>query len=298
MTGAAGVTGRAAVSALLASGHDVVGLVRSREAAQVVEGLGAAPCPGDLFDAEALVAGMRGCDVVANLATKVPVGRAALRPGSLREIDRLRYLGSRIVAESARRADVGRVVQQSLSFVYADHGDAWIDEDGLVDVSATTEPVIVAESRMAAFTAAGGVGVSLRLGLVVGQDPNSDWMLRRARMGRTFALGDPDSWVHIVHPDDVGSAVVHALRAPAGVFNVGAEPVTRRDFADTFAAAAERLEPARFLPRWVQRLGSDKLEILTRSHRVSSARFSAATGWSPAWPALDPSWLRDHDRAG
>ncbi len=173
VTGASGVVGRAAVVALLEAGHEVRGLVRSRKAARIVEALGATSVAAELYDPADLAAAMQGCDAVANLATKVPVGSAALRPGSLREIDRLRIHGSRIVATAAARAGVEVVVHQSLSFVYADAGEEWIDEDGLVDVSSATEPIVVAEDHMAAFGAQGGRAVSLRLGLVTGTDPNT-----------------------------------------------------------------------------------------------------------------------------
>ncbi len=297
VTGASGVVGRAAVVALLEAGHEVRGLVRSRKAARIVEALGATSVAAELYDPADLAAAMQGCDAVANLATKVPVGSAALRPGSLREIDRLRIHGSRIVATAAARAGVEVVVHQSLSFVYADAGEEWIDEDGLVDVSSATEPIVVAEDHMAAFGAQGGRAVSLRLGLVTGTDPNTQWQVRRAAAGRSFTLGRPGSWMHVVHPDDAGTAVTHALTAPSGVYNIGADPVRRGDYAAVVAAVAGG-PPPRSLPRWVERMGAEKLEILTRSHRVSSQRFADATGWSPGRPVLTTDWLVQPSRTG
>lgn len=290
VTGASGVVGRAAVVALQDAGHVVRGLVRSREAARTVESLGATPVSADLYDLADLATAMQGCDAVANLATKVPVGSAALRPGSLREIDRLRIRGSRVVVAAAARAGVEAVVHQSLSFVYADAGDDWIDEDGIVDVSRATEPVVVAEDHVAGFADHGGRAVSLRLGLVTGTDPNTQWQVRRAAAGRAFTLGRQRSWMHVVHPDDAGAAVAHALTAPSGIYNIGADPVRRSEYAAVIAAVAGGPAP-RSLPGWVERMGAEKLEILTRSHRVSSQKFADATGWSPSRPVLSPAWL-------
>ena len=292
VTGASGVVGRAAVRSLLDGGHTVTGVVRSEAARRVVAQLGAATCEVDLFDTEAMADAMRGSDAVANLATKVPVGAQALRPGSLDEIARLRIHGSRVVADAAAVAGVRRIVQQSLSFVYADAGDDWIDEDALVAVTRAAEPVLVAEDHMAAFTRAGGEAVSLRLGLITGDDANTRWLLRRARAGRRFTVGAASSWMHVLHPEDAGTAVPAALAAPPGVYNVGAEPVTRGDYSDVFAAVAGG-PAARRLPRWVVRMGSDKLEMLTRSQRISSQRFSDRTGWYPRHPKLTPEWLDD-----
>jgi nucleoside-diphosphate-sugar epimerase len=296
LTGASGVMGRASIDALHRAGHEVVGLTRTQAAADQVAAAGARPILGDIYDRSALAEGMRGCDAVANLATKVPVGKAALRPGSLKAIDRIRLYGSKIVAEAARRADIGRLVQQSLSFIYADQGDDWIDEYSSVDVTRATEPVVVAEDNVRAFDAAGGTSVSLRFGLITGDDPNTAWLFRRASAGRSIGLGDEQSWMHVVHPDDVGTAVVHALGAPGGVYNVGAEPVQRRDYVDTIAVAAGRTA-GHFLPPWVLRVGAEKLEILVRSQRVSSQRFSDRTGWHPIHTKLTPEWFDDLVRA-
>jgi nucleoside-diphosphate-sugar epimerase len=282
--------GRSSIDALHRAGHSVVGLARSPRSAAQIEALGAQSCLGDIYDLNALATGMRGCDAVANLATKVPVGSAALLPGSLRAIDRIRVQGSKVVAEAARRADVGRLVQQSLSFIYADQGDEWVDEHSPIDVTNASEPVVVAEDTVLGFAASGGTSVSLRFGLITGDDRNTAWLLKRAAAGKAIGLGAEGAWMHVVHPDDIGSAVVHALTAPGGVYNVGAEPVQRRDYVDMIAQAAGR-KHGHFMPPWVLRLGSEKLEILTRSQRVSSQRFSDRTGWHPQFPKLTPDWF-------
>jgi len=297
LTGASGVMGRSSIDALHRAGHDVVGLARTKETADDIAAAGATPVLGDIYDRAAMTAGMRGCDAVANLATKVPVGKGALRPGSLKAIDRIRLHGSRIVAEAAQQAGVERMVQQSLSFIYADLGDEWIDERSPVDVTRATEPVVVAEDNVKAFAASGGTAVSLRFGLITGDDPNTAWLFRRASAGRSIGLGNENSWMHVIHPDDIGTAVVHALGAPSGVYNVGAEPVHRRDYVDTIALAAGRHSGGHFLPPWILRVGAEKLEILIRSQRVSSQLFSDRTGWQPTHPQLTPEWFDDLVRA-
>lgn len=287
ITGANGVLGLSSIRALRADGHDVVAMVRSAAAGEVVGDLGAEPVPGSVHDADALLAAMQGCDAVANLATRIPIGAGALRPGSLKAVDRIRLYGSRTVAQAARASGVRRLVQQSLSFIYADAGDAWIDERSPVDVTRATEPLVVAEENAQAF---GGETVSLRFGLLTGDDRNTAWLMGRAARGRSIGLGSGDSWMHVVHTDDVGTAVAAALTVPPGTYNVGAEPVRRRDYADVIAAAAGRRE-AHFLPPWVLRAGGEKLEILVRSQRVTSRRFQEASGWTPSRPVLDSSWL-------
>ena len=282
--------GRSTIPALHDAGHAVVGLARSSKAAKVVAARGAEPVMADLFDASALAQAMQGCDAVINFATRVPIGFTMLLPGAWRTNDRIRSHGTGIVAKAAREAGVGRLVQQSLSFVYADHGDDWIDEHSAIELTRASEHVVVAEGEIDDFTRSGGVGVSLRFGQIAGPDGTTAWLLRRARAGRPIGIGARDSWAHVVHADDIGTAAVAALTAPAGAYNVGAEPVKRGDMADTFALVGGRKE-GRFFSRPMMWLGGQRLEMISRSQRVSSQRFCDRTGWHPQYPKLTPDWF-------
>ena len=87
------------------------------------------------------------------------------------------------------------------------------------------------------------------------------------------------------------AAVAAALSAPAGTFNVvDDEPLTKRAFAETLAAAAGKRAWLRGPGRAGLLLG-DRLTSLTRSVRVSNARFRAATGWAPRYPSAREGWL-------
>ena len=293
LTGANGVMGRATIPVLQNAGHEVVGLVRSPSAARVVHEAGATAVHGDILDRASVLAAMRGCDAVVNFATHVPVGARAMLPGSLNRINRLRIVGAGIVADSAIETGVQRMIQQSLSFIYVARGDEWIDETTPIDVTMVTEPLAVAEAHAQRVEDAGGVAVRLRYGLIAGDDPNSQYLVRRARKRRPIGLGDPRSWMHVIHPDDVGTSALAALDAPSGAYNVGAEPLKRQDYVDAIATAAGFSE-GRFFSKVVFHATGDKLEMLARSQRVTSQRFTDRTGWKPSHPVLTPEWFRAH----
>lgn len=290
LTGATGVMGQSAIQALHESGHTIVGLVRSAEGAERISQLGVEPHHGDLFDAEQLQTGMYGCDVVANLATSVPVGAAQIYPGAWRLNDRIRTEGARIVVTAARAAGVTRVIQQSLSYVYGDNGEDWIDESSPIDITKYVEPVVVAEAQAEVFGQKYGDGVSLRFGLITGTDRQSMFLLKRARAGKAIGMGSPVAWCHVIHPDDVGSAVVAALSAPSGIYNAGAEPIRRGDLADVVAQVAGHKEGTFHGPLFMK-LAGKKVESFTRSQRVNSSRLSDRTGWHPAHPKVTPDWF-------
>jgi nucleoside-diphosphate-sugar epimerase len=82
-----------------------------------------------------------------------------------------------------------------------------------------------------------------------------------------------------------------ALGAPAGTFNiVDDEPLTKRDYAAAMAAAAGKAAWLR-VPGRAGLLFGDRLTSLTRSPRVSNARFRSATGWAPRYPSARQGWI-------
>lgn len=291
--GATGVLGRAAVRSLVAGGHDVFGLARTAGRAALLESLDVTPVHAEVFDRDSLVPMFEGCDVVCNLATRMPL--RGTRAKAWREQDRLRTAGARAVVEAARLAGIRRLVQESTSTLYADQGERWVTEDAPLDISAATEPASVAETWAQSFASdcpGGRASVILRLGQVVGEDPATRQLLAAAQRGRPVAYGDPDGWVSLLHTDDLGEAVLAAVDAPGGVYNVGADPIRRRDWIAGLGEAAGR-SSARLHGRLAARLAGERVEPLTRSLRISTEQFTSQTGWTPSRGRFDLGWLAD-----
>jgi nucleoside-diphosphate-sugar epimerase len=290
--GATGVIGRSVVPTLAAAGHDVVGLARTPDKARLLRSLGGEPHHTSLADHDGLVAMFDGADAVCNFATHVPVGLSAVRPHAWRAHDRLRTEGVRRVVEAAREARVRRVVQESVSFLYADQGDGWVHEDSPVEITRATEPASVGECHVQEYTCGSRAGVVLRFGTIVGDDPTTRFQLRAVQQGHAIGLGSPDGWAHVVHTDDLGPAVLGALQVPSGTYNVGAEPVRRVQMVAGYSAAAGR-DSIDFIGPFLRRMGGFRLEPLARSLRVSSDHFTAQSGWTPVRPRFDPTWFTD-----
>jgi len=290
--GATGVIGRSVVPELVSAGHDVVGLARTPDKTRLLRSLGAEPHHTSLADHAGLVAMFDGADAVCNFATRVPVGLSAVRPHAWRAHDRLRTEGVRRVVDAAREARVRRVVQESVSFLYADQGDAWVDEHSPVEITRATEPASVGECHVQEYTCGSRAGVVLRFGTIVGDDPMTRFQLRAVQHGHAIGLGSPDGWAHLVHTDDLGPAVLAALHVPSGVYNVGAEPVRRVQMVAGYSAAAGR-DSIDFMGPFLRRMGGVRLEPLARSLRVSSDHFVAQSGWTPLRSHFDPSWFAE-----
>jgi nucleoside-diphosphate-sugar epimerase len=279
VAGATGVLGTAAVRALVAGGHKVTGTARTEAKRAALSALGAAPVEADLFDRDSLRRALAGHDVVVNLATHIPAPSVATRAGSWRENDRVRSQAGRNLAEAAAQEGVLRLIQEAVSFVYEDGGEEWITERRPVRADALTATSLTATESAVAFADAYRFAVVLRFGLVYGDEPYTRWLLDRVRRGKPGVIGDPAGYLSPITVDDSGAAVVAALAAPSGVYNVSGPPLTRAEWAAELGAAAGTGRPARFYSGLATRMVAKRVEPFLRSQRISSDAFHNATGW-------------------
>jgi UDP-glucose 4-epimerase len=283
ITGSTGVIGRRAVRELVVAGHGVTGVTRSTRGRERLESLGASAVEADVFDEVSLRRAFDGADAVVNLLTHIPsVDRMGDRT-AWDENDRLRSEASAAIARAAQAAGVQRLVQESIAFVYADGGDAWLDEDAPVTGGGVTTTALTAERN--ARELFHGDAVVLRFGLFMGPDSGSTQAaLETARGGSSIALGPPAAYRPTIWLDDAAAAIAAALRAPAGTYNVAdTEPATN---AEIDAAVAAVVGAGALRPR------APHDGPLGRSQRVSSRRLREATGWEPLVRAATEGWIQ------
>jgi nucleoside-diphosphate-sugar epimerase len=284
VTGATGAIGGHAVPALVHAGHTVTALARTPEKAAWLSEQGASSITVSIFDRAALTEAFKGHDAVVNLATAIPSTAKFIQTKAWAENDRVRKQGSAAVVDAAIAAGVDRVVQESVCMIYPDRGDAWIDEECPPDNFPMAQANLAAEANANRFSSAGGMGVVLRFGWFYGPGAkHSEQFFALARYHIAIMMGSPNSYVSSIHVADAGTAVVAALAAPAGTYNVvDNEPVTKRDYADALCSAVGKTAWLR-VPGRAALLFGDRLTSLTRSLRVSNARFRAASGWAPMY---------------
>jgi hypothetical protein len=146
--------------------------------------------------------------------------------------------------------------------------------------------VIAAERETARFSAAGGRGIALRFGMFVAPDSEqSRTMARNARRGVAMSPGVADGFFPAIHADDAAAAVVAALDAPAGTYDVvDDEPMRRRDQRTAIGAAVGR--------RRLHQMWTPKRVVgpLGDSQRVTNQRFRDKTDWAPVYPSAREEW--------
>jgi nucleoside-diphosphate-sugar epimerase len=182
------------------------------------------------------------------------------------------------------------LVQESFALIYPDRGDAWIDESVAVSPAGYAESVLDAERSASRFTDGGGTGVILRFAALYGPDSTLAEMIRVLRKGWSALPGDPRAYFSSLAQDDAAAAVVAALGAPPGTYNIGDdEPLRRAEWAGSLASALGLPRPKPF-PPWVARLGGSAMRFMSRSERISNRKFRDATGWRPTYASAHDAW--------
>jgi nucleoside-diphosphate-sugar epimerase len=138
------------------------------------------------------------------------------------------------------------------------------------------------------FEGEGRRAVILRFGLFYGPESASTHDSVKMMRRRMFpVMGAGGNYFSSIHVDDAARAVVAALEAPGGTYNVVEdEPVTQREYADACAKAFDTPRPWSF-PAWTaQLMMGGPAKYVMQSMRVSNKKFKAVTGWSPDYPGV------------
>jgi 2-alkyl-3-oxoalkanoate reductase len=291
VTGATGVIGRRVVPMLVAQRHRVTAMVHSPQKTRNVASSGAIPAQADLFDPVSLSHAVAGHDVIINLATHLPHGFKMFLPGAWAENDRIRREGAANLVDAALDQRVPRFVQESFAPVYPDRGEQWIDETVPIAPVRYNKSVADAEAAVERFAARGGTGTTLRFGGFYGPDAwQTRDMINYVRRGFAPMPGAAEAYVSSISHDDAAAAVVAALGARGGVYNVvDDEPVTHRGYFNTLASLLGVAAP-RLPPRWLGFLFGSVGEMLARSQRISNRKLREASGWAPKYRSIREGW--------
>jgi nucleoside-diphosphate-sugar epimerase len=291
LTGATGVIGRRALPLLVALDHGVTAVAHRPQSRAEIERAGAVPVQVDLFARDALQRALAGHDAVINLATHLPVGWRMFLPGAWAENDRIRRIASANLVDAAIAGGATRFIQESFAPAYPDRGEAWIDERTALAPARFSRSLVDAERSAQRFSGGARTGVILRFAAFYGPD---SWftrdLIRYVRRGFVPIPGAAESYISSVSHDDAARAVVGALLARAGTYNVGDdEPMRRRAFVDALAEVLGVGAP-RLAPPWMKHLFGSLGAMLARSVRISNRKLREECAWVPKYPSVREGW--------
>ena len=290
LAGATGVIGGPLVPQLLNAGHEVTAMTRSVLRAAQLEAAGADPVVCDVYDPDGVRAAMAAAspDAVIHQLTALPARLDWSNPSLFDANNRVRTEGTRVLVEAALATGAGRVIAQSIAFVYAPTGDSVKDEDAplATDAPPPVSGVVAAvtEHEQRVTGTAGIDGLVLRYGLLYGPGTGYDRhgsTAADAVAGRVPLVEGATGMYSWLHVDDAASAAVAALeRGAPGIYNVTDD------------------EPApqpQWLPVLAQALGADpptaaetpppphSLEMSLRG--AANAKAKRELGWQPRYPS-------------
>lgn len=290
VAGATGVVGRQLCPALVAAGHDVVGLARSAPGAHT--GLaGVRIVVGDALDRSSTQRAVDEAapDAVVNMLTAIP---PTIDPKRLAEqfalTNRLRTEGTRNLIAAA--GGVKRMIAQGLAYAYDPHGDGPANEDAPLwrKPPKPFAPVLAALQELEQSTRDAG-GLVLRLGHLYGPGtiyaPDGS-LLRQVRAGKMPLVGGGAATFSFSHTVDIASAVVAALDSDeAGVLNVvDDEPARMSEWlpflARLIGAPQPKAAPA-FLARFA--VGSWGVAFMSQLRGADNTRAKNVLDWKPRY---------------
>ena len=298
VAGASGAVGKRLLPLLVESGHEVVGMTRSRP--HVVEELGGAPVVADALDRNAVLETVRVAEpeVVVHELTALDGGLRNPRKmaAAFAPTNRLRTEGTDNLLAAARAAGARKLVVQSFGgWPYARVGGPAKSEDAPFDPDppAALRPILDAVRRLedTALGAHDLEPVVLRYGGFYGpgtsiaRDGGDQTVALRRR--QLPLVGDGGGIWSLVHIDDVAAATLAAIeRGAPGVYNVADDdPAPIREWLPVLAEAVGA-KPPRRVPRWLARLlaGEAMVVMMTEIRGASNAKAKRELGWQLRYP--------------
>jgi nucleoside-diphosphate-sugar epimerase len=254
VTGGTGFIGGEVVRQLRARGDEVACLVRNPEKAGKLTELGCQLVSGDLSDAEALRAGMQGCDGLVHAAAMYEIGIPAKQHPAMYEAN---VKGSEVVLQAALGAKVAKVVYVSTVGIFGNTHGKVVDESyehpGKEFTSYYEETKLEGHRIAKRMMVEDGLpGVIVQPGGVYGPGDTSQIadLLTEFFAGRLFLLPFPDLGICLSHVEDIAAGILLALdKGKVGeAYVISGPATTMREAIETIASASGRKAPKRALP--------------------------------------------------
>jgi nucleoside-diphosphate-sugar epimerase len=293
VAGATGALGKQLVPQLVAAGHDVTGMTRSR--ADAVRRLGARPVLADALGPEQVSAAVAQArpDVIVHELTALPDALDVRHFDREFELtNRLRTEGTDHLLAAARANGVKRFVAQSYAGWPYERSGGWVkDEDAPLDpapIDAMRRALDAIRHLEDAVTGADFLeGIALRYGGFYGPGTSlsrGGEQLAQIRARKFPVVGDGAGVWSFVHIEDAARATLLAVeRGGRGIYNVvDDEPAPVREWLPA-AAQLVGAKPPRHVPVWLGRLvaGEAATVMMTEVRGASNARAKRELGWLP-----------------
>lgn len=298
LAGATGAIGRRLTPMLCQAGHEVVGSTRTPAKAGELEQAGAKPVVLDALRRDAIFEAVLDArpEVVIHMLTAMPRHlhpRAVERDLAIN--DRIREDGTRDLVAAAQQAGARQMIAQSAAFVYMPLAGVagrppLRDEEEALNFEAP-KPLLRSINALHMLehtvrSADGLEAVVLRLGHLYGPGTAfaRDGAIAQKVLARKLpVIGGGEAVWSFVQVDDAARAVIDAIDAPRGVYNVvDDDPASVRQWLPELAGALGAKPPRRLPARLARPLyGAVAVSMMTKGDGASNELAKKTLGWKP-----------------
>ena len=299
VAGATGAIGRQLVPILVAAGHEVHGMTRSRSKEAMLRELGAVPVVADALDPDqvAEAVGAAAPEVIVHELTAIGSLDTRRFDRDFAPTNRLRTEGTDHLLSAGQAVGVRRFVAQSVAGfgAYGRTGGAVKTEEDPLDPTPAREMRetlgAVRHLEEAVLGARWTEGIVLRYGVFYGPgtslSPGAE-QFELVRRRRFPLVGDGGGVWSFVHVGDAAEATAAAVeRGGPGVYNVvDDDPAAVGEWLPALARALGAKKPVR-VSRFVGRIfaGEAGVAMMTEVRGASNAKAKRDLGWCPAHPS-------------
>lgn len=298
MAGATGTLGMPVVTRLLATGHQVTGIVRNDRGVGALRTVGADAVIADVLDREAVLRATSNtaADVVVNELTALK--KPPARHVDMRETDRLRIEGTANLLEVAQQVNATRFVTQSMIFGYGyrDLGVTPLTEEapfGRPQGDRFDEHLeAMASNERQVFNTVGIDGIALRYGLLYGNDAESVAAMLKRRAIPSARGGGELAFVHHMDAADATIAAIERGHSGAAYNVVDDASATFRELLESVAAAYHVPRPY-VLPSWMLRAFAPYAAMMMAgvNMRVCNEKAKRELTWRPRYRSINDGIL-------
>ena len=297
LAGATGAIGKHLVPALVARRHEVFGLTRSAEKADLLRAAGAQAVVADALDRSAILRAVK--EVRPEIIIHQLTGLAGVT--KYRDFDRefaatnrLRTDGTEILLEAARQVGARRFIAQSYGgWNYERTGSALKAEADRLDPRPPRRQrqslAAIQQLEHAVLNEPAVTGIALRLGSLYGPGTNlaaDGDVTALVRAHKLPIIGNGAGVWSFLHVEDAASAIVAAIKyGNTGVYNIcDDDPAPVSEWLPELARTLGAQPPPR-VPAWVGRLaaGDVGVSMMTKIRGMSNAKAKRELQWHPRY---------------
>jgi nucleoside-diphosphate-sugar epimerase len=274
VTGGSGFVGSNVIKELVKEGHDVVGLVRRKSRADIVEEAGGSVVVGDLLEADSWTSALREADLIVSASQPLRYGEKV----SLTESRRRSYYHGQMVGNLFLAAEGSNVKAVLLSYGVqglGNRGDNWVTERDDLNPFGYERSVTGAYWHIDKTSRKTRVPlVNIFSGWAYGPDNWFESWVRGIRNGSFRQVGEGDNYMSLISIKDLARCYARLVeRLPLGerYCLVDGNPEIQKEFVAYIAKIVGGRVPKSVDPESYARLAGDlAAETMTCSTRVSN----------------------------